>query len=257
MTDESKIPYPKNIELTKGAAKYLTYPRHCNTPYYTHLDFYNMHSTNTLTILSHFKTYQQTQEYTCGPAVALMLLYYYLGNSPYNEMELAEIMRSNQDINGNNTESPGEANEEDEYGTTTDRLVSLFTWFRWNVQSSLTYAYDDGKTFQNVEELKKWVLFYLNKGIPILVEWIDLGGHWQIIIGYDTMGTEAIYDDVLILADPYDITDHIQDGYYVFPVQRFYEMWVNAVLFPKEQKKQQWIIATPWSNIEHFQYGNT
>ena len=32
------------------------------------------------------------------------------------------------------------------------------------------------------------------------------------------------YDDVLIMADPYDITDHFQDGYYVVPFGRFMDM---------------------------------
>lgn len=32
-----------------------------------------------------------------------------------------------------------------------------------------------------------------------------------------TCGTETPYDDVLIFADPYDITDHFRDGYHIFP----------------------------------------
>lgn len=41
-------------------------------------------------------------------------------------------------------------------------------------------------------------------------EW---GGHWQVIIGYDDMGTiDRTEDDVIILADAYDTTDHNQDG---------------------------------------------
>lgn len=31
-----------------------------------------------------------------------------------------------------------------------------------------------------------------------MVEWIDWGGHWSNIIGYDTMGTDEFGDDVLI-----------------------------------------------------------
>jgi hypothetical protein len=41
-----------------------------------------------------------------------------------------------------------------------------------------------------------------------MIGWNDWGGHWQVIIGYDTMGTEVEQDDVLIVADPYDTTDH-------------------------------------------------
>ena len=28
------------------------------------------------------------------------------------------------------------------------------------------------------------------KGIPTLVEWADLGGHWVIVVGYDTRGND-------------------------------------------------------------------
>ena len=58
-------------------------------------------------------------------------------------------------------------------------------------------------------------------GIPILVGWNDWGGHWQVVIGYDTMGTEYEGDDVIIVADPFDTTDHNQDGYGVYGAERF------------------------------------
>ena len=56
-------------------------------------------------------------------------------------------------------------------------------------------------------------------------EW---GGHWQVIIGYDGMGTEATEDDVLIMADPYDTTDHNQDGYFVKGFERLIYGWGSA-----------------------------
>ena len=57
----------------------------------------------------------------------------------------------------------------------------------------------------------------LAEGKPILIAWNDWGGHWQVIIGYDTLGTETTQDDVIIVADPYDTTDHNQDGYGIYP----------------------------------------
>ena len=71
-------------------------------------------------------------------------------------------------------------------------------------------------------------------GTPILVGWNDWGGHWQVIIGYDTMGTEYEGDDVIIVADPFDTTDHNQDGYGVYGAERFiynftfYDFFGNA-----------------------------
>ena len=54
------------------------------------------------------------------------------------------------------------------------------------------------------------------------------GGHWQVIIGYDDMGTEDTKDDVLILADPYDTTDQNQDGYYLKVFERLVFGWGAA-----------------------------
>jgi hypothetical protein len=57
------------------------------------------------------------------------------------------------------------------------------------------------------------------------VGWNDWGGHYQVIIGYDTLGTEITADDVLILADPYDTTDHHQDGYLIQSAERLIWDW--------------------------------
>jgi len=53
------------------------------------------------------------------------------------------------------------------------------------------------------------------------VEWIDLSGHWAIAVGYDYRNESDPWDDVLILADPYDRYDDYCDGY----------SFVNAIVF--------------------------
>ena len=58
----------------EGAAAFSGKLNHMNSRYYVFNDYYNMESDDTLHILSHFKTYQQTTEYTCGAASALMVL---------------------------------------------------------------------------------------------------------------------------------------------------------------------------------------
>lgn len=68
--------------------------------------------------------------------------------------------------------------------------------------------------FDKIEDVEKYIIDSIDKGIPIMVHWADLEGNWQTIIGIDTCGTEDLYDDVLIMADPYDVTDHYQDVYY-------------------------------------------
>lgn len=66
-----------------------------------------------------------------------------------------------------------------------------------------------------------------------------------MIIGYDDMGTVTTADDIIILADPYDTSDHLQDGYVVNSVEKFYYMWFDAHMLPKSQKQQQWLTARP------------
>jgi len=65
----------------------------------------------------------------------------------------------------------------------------------------------------------------LKKGIPMMIGWDEWGGHWQVIIGYDDLGTPQTQDDVLILADPYDTIDHNQDGYYLESFERLVYGW--------------------------------
>ena len=63
-----------------------------NEKYFKHYDFFNMKSNDGLVIISNFKTYQQTTEYTCGPMCLKMVLEHY-GYS-YQEQYLEEICKS-------------------------------------------------------------------------------------------------------------------------------------------------------------------
>lgn len=78
---------------------------------------------------------------------------------------------------------------------------------------------------------------------PVLVDW---AGHWQVVIGYDDMGTPGQEgDDVLIVADSYDTTDHLQDGYGFVPAHRLQYMWFDHDLLPEGQREKPWIIFEP------------
>ena len=78
--------------------------------------------------------------------------------------------------------------------------------------------------------MPEFVINNLKAGVPIIVNDIDWGGHYRVIIGYDTMGDDYMGNDVIIMADPYDTTDHQQDGYNIVPAQRFYYMWFRGSL---------------------------
>ncbi len=60
------------------------------------------------------------------------------------------------------------------------------------------------------------------------------------------MGTDTVQDDVLIVADPYDTTDHNQDGYGVYPAERFIYNFTFYNFFPDEEiNDMAFLVATP------------
>lgn len=54
------------VPAISGLAKVAGKGNINRSPYYVQMDFYNMQSEGSLTLLPHFKTYQQTTEYTCA-----------------------------------------------------------------------------------------------------------------------------------------------------------------------------------------------
>ena len=184
-----------------------------------------MKSNGNLTIIPKFHTYQQTTDYTCGPAAALMVAEYY-GVHGLSEAFIASDM---------NIKSPSEVKRN--YGTSTKQLVTFFRKCGFETLSSLDA---NSPVLYSPIDFKDWMIRNLKENIPVMVNWIDWGGHWQVIIGYDTLGTESVSDDVIIFADPLDTTDHKQDGYYIFSAERFFYMWFD----PEVTKSyQQWVIV--------------
>lgn len=197
---------------------------HADSAYYVIRDYYNLKSEGSLHILSNFQTYQQTTEYSCGCASALMVLHYF-GNDDYNELELCELL-------GTDTEA----------GTAVEGIAEFFASLGWNTDFHAATEY----RFDSIEESESWLLGCLDGGVPVMVDWEDWAGHWQVVIGLDTCGTDDPYDDVLIVADPYDITDHYQDGYYTIPFGRFFDMWREGPCAGKtEPYVQPFVTAIP------------
>ena len=210
------------VQDTGGAASAPAEINHVDSIYYPQIDFYNMTSTSDRIILPHYPTYQQTTEYSCGPAAALTVLHYF-GNSDFDEATLIKRMKTKTDV-----------------GTSLGNMVKFFKGIGWEVQSSLGAKPMDEENFQ------QFIVKNLSDGKPIMVENVEYGGHWRVIIGVDGMGTEnQLYDDVLIFADPYDTSDHNQDGYAIESLDRFYSMWFDHELLPDNERNQPYLIATP------------
>ncbi len=200
-TDEMKFDDGCDLSPEDGADSVERLGDHEGSPYFSQLDFYNMTSTDTLTILTNFKTLQQSSEWSCGVTSALMTLEWYGLRGDHTEETLAGLREGGAE--------PG--------ATSLSQMVDIFEGVGgFECYSAIDAGEDvyDIFTFDYIQET-------LAAGNPIMVGWNDWGGHWQVIIGYDNMGTETVQDDVLIVADPYDTTDHNQDGYGVYGAERF------------------------------------
>lgn len=221
------IPYPEKYgENPKkdGASSFCGVADHNKSRYYVANDFYNMRSEGTLHILEHFETYQQTKEYTCGAACALMVLNWY-GKKKYDEIAVSQLVESHTSK-----------------GSTVENIADFFDLIGWNVD----FHADTKAKFETIEEAESFFINAIDSGTPVMVDWVDWAGHWQVLIGIDTCNTETPYDDVLIFADPYDVTDHRQDGYYTFPLGRFLGMWREGACAEKSAPYvQPYIIAKP------------
>lgn len=233
-SDEMKISYVEDLSKEDGADSVERTADHKGSPYFSNVDFYNAKSDDHLTILSNFKTQQQSSEWSCGISSLLMNLNYYNKLGDWNEYSLSELR-------------PQGLNPE---GSSLSDLIEV-------MGKVGGFTIESAKDFKDKEELQsKFTLEYiqenLKNGNPIMVGWNDWGGHWQTIIGYDTMGTETTQDDVIIVADPYDTTDHNQDGYGVYPAERFYYNF-NFYNFFEEREGEnnnymQYLIIKPEEN---------
>ena len=207
-----------------GADAYAGALNHTDSAYYAIRDYYNMHSGNGLYILPHFDTYQQTTEYTCGAASARMVLHRF-GEDRYDEMQIGDMVEIDP-----------------EKGTGVEGLAAMFEALGWQVESHA----DTELFFPDEAAWGDYIIEHIEAGVPIMVDWVDWGGHWQVVIGLDNCGTDDPYDDVMILADPYDITDHYQDGYYTYPLGRFFYLWFEGPCAGKaEPYRQPFVVAAP------------
>ncbi|MDD3347060.1 C39 family peptidase [Oscillibacter sp.] len=227
-SDEMKIPYATDLSPEDGADSVERAGDHENSPYFAHPDVYHLESTDTLTVLSRFKTQQQTSEWACGVTAALMVLEWYGKLGDWSEESLAALRHSLS------------ATDLADYpGTTLNQAMDIFDGVGGFDMIS-THDRPDGIW---MEDIQGW----LAEGKPVMICWNDWGGHWQVIVGYDTMGTETEQDDVFLVADPYDTTDHNQDGYGVYSAERLLYNFSMYGAFPEEEGGNEalFLVASP------------
>ena len=221
--------YPDKIE---GSLSIQGTMDHLDSKYYSMLDYYNMESTDTLTILTHFKTLQQSSEYSDMTSVINMIREFF-GQETLNESYLGELVDCGSDVY---------TNKHGHNGANPDDIETGLKTLGYTTDSNLNYASPENYPFTDYVSFENWVIKSIKEKNPLIFLTIDWASHYVIPIGVDTMGTEATNDDVLIVADTYDTTDHRQDGYYVWGLERFFDMWyVPCPLFPETNTETRFI----------------
>ena len=226
-SDEMKMSYRTNF-ADGGPNAVERNGDHKDSPYFYKADFYNAQPGDGLYILPKFQTIQQTSWWSCGVSCTEMVMNYFGQRGDWNEERLAALRENHDELH---------------IGTCLDQIIDMFQAVGgFELETTYDYADNlDAITFSFIRER-------IAAGIPIIVGWNDWGGHWQVIIGYDTMGTEYEGDDVIIVADPFDTTDHNQDGYGVYGAERFiynftfYDFFSDA---PDHARDKCFVAVTP------------
>lgn len=211
----------QNSTRTESPGGSVTYGLDTSLPapaYYTGIDFDSLKPDSHLAVIP-LKSYrQQVSNYTCGPVSAMTVLSYYNLSVPDTDAEEARIAR---EMNTSKN------------GTTPVAIAGWFMQQGWNATWGTNGTYEMLRT-------------NLDAGIPTMVEWINWGGHWVVVVGYDTRGTDDyIWDDVIIFADSVDCADDRVDGITYANYGQFDSMWFDARYFPENMRNRAWVVAVP------------
>jgi len=210
-----------------GAECTTTYPNDTAIAWFPKIDLAILLASQNVDFIPNLKAYQQTTDYTCGPAALLSLAKFYglpgIEEDAKTEMRIAQESGT-RDLNSSRP------------GTKPQEMVAWLEKNGFNVQ----LEFEDKGDSTALNRLRE----NIRSGIPTLVEWIDLSGHWAIAVGYDYRNASDPWDDVLILADPYDRYDDYSDGYSFVNANRFYWMWFDALYFDNITWRTM-ITATP------------
>ncbi len=199
--------------------------------YYNYHNFFNIDKDkkfdkNNLIIIKNFEVFQQLKDNTCGPCCANMVLNFY-GDKTFSEDKIKKIMKTKK------------------FPIGTD-FNDFYNFFEKYIESNKNFKLissinskknKNGQAFSTFKKFKQFVLNYLKMGCPIIVENVDYGGHYKIIIGYD-ISEDSEEEDMLIFADPFSKIG----GYAYQEAERFYYMWFDAKCFSKENRCQPFLI---------------
>ena len=190
-----------------------------------------MKSNSNRTIFSNFKTYQQTSEYSAQCSALIMALGYYGDTSPSERQCMMDFIGITDPDNC-------EVNTEFYQKMNMKNFENYINSLGYSTTSNDDYE-EGNLPFSDSITFSEWAREILKKNETILVNWADWGGTCSIIIGIDTMGNKSPEDHVIIFADSYDTSDHLNDGYYVISLDKFFYNWnYNKIyyLIPEYEK---------------------
>lgn len=177
--DTEKYPYVQRLEPTdpvdgkvEGAAGMLGVGDVADSSYFPAINYYDGEDlSDTLILLDHFKTYQQTSERSCGASCVIMTVNYLTG----------EILGENMLDKEMDIRYIDNVREDGSYGATTASIVEVLKKRGLNVQTSVDTQDEDGYSFEEEEDLVKFVTTQLKAGKPIIMESVE----WGALDGFD------------------------------------------------------------------------
>jgi len=174
------------------------------------------------------KGYQQTTDYTCGPAAVMSILHWY---------KILDDNAMNHDTEIRIAKEMGTGDMDSKHPGTPPHLME--NWLKKN-GFEVTIGYNG--TMEMLRES-------LAQGIPTLVEWIDWGGHWVVVTGYHAASESPEKGiDSIFFADPavHWTTANNPDGISSFNALRFKDMWFDAkYLKPGHIVNNVYIVIVP------------
>ena len=187
---------------------------HKEANYVKHTDYYNMKSEGSRLLLENYQILQQTMYASCGICSTSSIIKHY-GFEPdtsYYDLEekLALSFNTMHNVNIN------------QYGIPSMRhlMEALRSW-GYSAYVNATAA-GNLPRFTTYEQWAAFLQYHLANDRPISFGANAGSAHFITVIGFDDMGTDYIYDDVIITSDSADFNDHYQDSYVVYPATAFY-----------------------------------
>ena len=188
---------------------------HTNANYYKINDFYNMGSQGSCALLKNYTVLQQTMGSSCGICSVNSVLSYYGHQDSQYALEL-NYLKQYESATGITVKG---------YGTTVDgHYTALKGWG----YSSVYNVIQNSSSLMSYSSYMQFMRSNINNGKPIVVTNYIGSDHAMTVIGLDDMGTDYIYDDVIIVADSNDWWDGYMDGYVVHSAYKFYTQHSNA-----------------------------